>query len=87
MAWWKVCIDKNNNNDCEENTEPFIVTNNDWYYEFNWLPKWLYKIIEIPHQNWNIITPTNKYYEIDLWIWQEIINKNFWNYKYKGNNK
>ena len=87
MAWWKVCIDKNNNWTCEESTEPFILTNNDWFYEFNWLPKWLYKIIEIPHTNWNIISPTNMYFDVNLWIGQEIINKNFGNYKYKGNKK
>ena len=87
MAWWKVCIDSNNNWTCEENSEPFILTNNDWYYEFNWLPKWLYKIIEIPHTNWNITSPTSLYYSVNLWVWQTIWNKNFGNYKYKGNNK
>ncbi|MDD2871758.1 MAG: SdrD B-like domain-containing protein [Candidatus Gracilibacteria bacterium] len=87
MAGWKVCIDKNNNGTCEENSEPFILTNNDGFYEFNGLPKGLYKIIEIPHTNWNIISPTNMYFDVNLGIGQEIINKNFGNYKYKGNKK
>lgn len=34
MAGWKVCIDENENGDCEENTEPFTLTNNGVYYEF-----------------------------------------------------
>ncbi|MDD2871760.1 MAG: SdrD B-like domain-containing protein [Candidatus Gracilibacteria bacterium] len=87
MAGWKVCIDKNNNGTCEENSEPFILTNNDGHYEFNGLPKGLYKIIEIPHQNWNITSPTNLYYDVNLGIGQEIVNINFGNYKYKGNSK
>jgi hypothetical protein len=29
MAGWKICIDLNNNNDCEEQIEPFNITNND----------------------------------------------------------
>ena len=87
MAWWKVCIDLNTDNTCQENIEPFILTNNDWYYELNWLAKWLYKIIEIPHTNWNITSPINLYYDINLWIWQEVVNRNFGNYKYKGNSK
>jgi hypothetical protein len=28
MAGWKICMDMNNNNECEENIEPFNVTNN-----------------------------------------------------------
>ncbi|MDD2907316.1 MAG: hypothetical protein PHH98_01615 [Candidatus Gracilibacteria bacterium] len=84
MAGWKVCIDKNNNNDCEENVEPFNLTNNSGYYEFNGLPKGLYKIIEIPHQNWNITSPTSMYYDINLGIGQEVGNRNFGNRKIKG---
>ena len=83
MAWWKICIDKNNNNDCEENIEPFILTNNQGYYEFNWLTTWIYKILEIPHQNWILTNPTTKYYTINLSNWQKVTNKNFWNLKTK----
>lgn len=84
MAWWKICIDKNNNWDCEENTEPFDVTNNQGYYEFNWLATWTYKILEIPHQNWSVTNPTSKYYTITLTSWQKVTNKNFGNLKTKG---
>jgi hypothetical protein len=84
MAWWKMCIDKNNNWTCEENNESFIVTNNQWYYEFNWLATWNYKILEIPHQNWTVTNPTSKYYNIQLSNWQKVTNKNFGNFKTKG---
>lgn len=84
MAWWKICIDLNNNNDCEESTEPFNLTNNDWYYDFNWLATWNYKILEIPHQNWILTNPTSKYYTIQLSNWQKVTNKDFWNLKTKG---
>lgn len=84
MAWWKICIDLNNNNDCEESNEPFNVTNNDWYYDFNWLASWTYKILEIPHQNWIVTNPTTKYYTIQLSNWQIVTNKNFGNLKTKG---
>ena len=83
MVWWKVCIDLNNNNECEENSEPFNVTNNNWYYEFDSLSTWIYKIIEIPHQNWEITYPWTNYYNIDLDNWQKISDRNFWNIKTK----
>jgi hypothetical protein len=83
MAWWKVCIDKNNNNDCEENIEPFILTNNDWYYEFDSLVIWTYKILEITHQNWIVTNPIDWKYIINLQNWQRVSQKNFWNYKEK----
>lgn len=85
MAWWKVCIDTNNNNDCEENIEPFNVTNNNWYYEFNWLSTWTYNIKLIPHKNWELTNPTSWRYTITLSNWQVITNKNFWAYKTKWN--
>jgi len=86
MAWWKVCIDINNNNDCEEQNEPFNITNNDWYYEFDSLATWNYKILEIPHQNW-IVTNNNWYYNINLSNWEIITDNNFGNYKVKVNIK
>ena len=63
MAWWKVYIDKNNNGTCEENTEPFQVTNNQWYYEFNSLATWTYKVRIVPKPNWTT-TPTTLQYNI-----------------------
>jgi len=87
MAWCKVYIDLNNNNDCEENIELFNVTNNDWYYEFDSLVTWTYKILEIPHQNWVVTNPTIWYYNVNLLNWQVVTNKIFWNFKIKGNNK
>lgn len=84
MAWWKICIDINNNWDCEENTEPFNLTNNDWYYDFSWLATWIYKILEIPHQNWIVTNPTSKYFTITLSNWQKVTNKNFGNLKTKA---
>jgi len=87
MAWWKICIDLNNNNDCEENSEPFITTNNEGYYEFDSLETWTYKILEIPHQNWRVTNPIDWYYNINLQNGQVLTNKNFWNFKFKGNNK
>ncbi len=83
MAWWKVCIDLNNNNDCEENIEPFILTNNNWYYEFDSLLTWTYNIKLIPHQNWELINPTSWRYIITLSNWQKVEQKNFWNFKVK----
>jgi len=83
MAWWKMCIDKNNNWTCEENIEPFILSNNNWYYEFNWLATWIYKVLEIPHQNWIVMNPSIKYYTIQLSNWQKVANKNFGNLKTK----
>ncbi|MDD2907477.1 MAG: SdrD B-like domain-containing protein [Candidatus Gracilibacteria bacterium] len=84
MAGWKICIDKNNNNDCEENIEPFNVTNNDGYYEFDSLITGTYKILEIPHQNWIIINPTDGKYIINLLNGQRVEQKNFGNFKIKG---
>ncbi|MDD2871762.1 MAG: SdrD B-like domain-containing protein [Candidatus Gracilibacteria bacterium] len=87
MAGWKVCIDKNNDNTCQENIEPFILTNNDGYYEFNSLATGQYRILEIPHHNWVVTNPTNKYYNISLLNGQIVINKNFGNFKVKINGK
>jgi hypothetical protein len=83
MAGWKICIDLNNNNDCEEQIEPFNITNNDWYYEFDSLATWTYKILEIPHQNWIITNPIDWSYNINLQNWQKVEQKNFWNFKVK----
>ena len=66
--------------------KPFNVTNNDWYYEFDSLETWTYKILEIPHQNW-IVTNNNWYYYIKLSNWELITDNNFGNYKIKANNK
>ena len=33
MAGWKICIDTNKNSTCEENKEPFQITDNKWYYK------------------------------------------------------
>ena len=75
MAWWKVCIDTNNNG----TSETFNVTNNQWYFEFNGLQTGSYKILEIPHQNWTIFSPSIWYYQVTLTNWQQVNNKNFWN--------
>lgn len=66
MAGWKICIDTNNNDDCEENSESFTVTNNDGYYEFQSLQTGIYRVIEIPHQNWIVTNPSSEYYDINL---------------------
>ncbi|MDD2907808.1 MAG: hypothetical protein PHH98_04150 [Candidatus Gracilibacteria bacterium] len=86
MAGWKVCIDLNNDGNCQEQSEPFNLTNNDGYYEFNSLATGIYKILEISHQNW-IITNNSGYYNIDLSNGEVLINKNFGNFKFKGGNK
>jgi protocatechuate 3,4-dioxygenase beta subunit len=59
MAGWKVYFDTNNNGSLQENSEPFQVSNNQGYYEFDSLIAGTYKIREIPHQNWAILSPTN----------------------------
>ena len=79
MAWWKVCRDVNNNWTCEENNEPFQISNNQGHYEFNWLATGSYKIIEVPHQNWSILSPTVWYYSITLTNGQQVMNQNFGN--------
>ncbi|MDD2907318.1 MAG: hypothetical protein PHH98_01625 [Candidatus Gracilibacteria bacterium] len=84
MAGWKVCIDKNNNNDCEENIETFNVTNNNGYYEFDGLITGTYIIKLIPHQNWEITNPTSGKYNIILGNGQVKDNNNFGAYKTKG---
>ena len=84
MAWLKICIDENNDWECQEQTEPFMVTNNTWYYEFDSLPTWSYTILQVARNNWDITTPTEWYYIINLSNVQVITNKNFWNKKIKG---
>lgn len=84
MTWWKVCIDLNSNNNCEENVEPFNLTNNNGYYEFDSLITWTYHILEIPHQNWVVTNPTDWKHTINLQNGQVITEKNFWNIKIKG---
>lgn len=79
MAGWKVCIDKNKNGTCEENKETFVITDNKGYYKFANLDKWSYSILGVPHQNWNVIKPTSRKYNIVLNNWQNIINLNFEN--------
>jgi hypothetical protein len=83
MAWWKLCIDTNNNNTCEENSETFTISNNQWYYEFDSLSVWAYKILEIPHQNWTVLSPTSWDYTVTLTNSQQVTNKNFGNIKSK----
>lgn len=82
MAWLKICIDSNLDWDCQENEEYFNITNNDWYYEFSSLETWYYRILEIPHQNWEV-TNNNWYYDIDLSNWEVVSNIDFGNYKSK----
>jgi len=86
MAGWKICIDTNKNGTCEENKEPFQITDNKWYYEFKDLSSKEYSIIEIPHQNWKITKPTAWKYWVYLNNWQKIKNVNFENTftKWKG---
>ncbi|EKE28177.1 MAG: hypothetical protein ACD_3C00086G0021 [uncultured bacterium (gcode 4)] len=79
MAWWKVFIDKNWDGKLQENSETFAVTDNRWYYMFANLDRWNYKILEIPHQNWNLIKPTNSIFNLYLNKWQNFINLNFEN--------
>lgn len=80
-AWWKICLDLNNNWTCEENSEPFFVTNLIWYYKFDNLEKWVYNAIEIPKNNWTIITPTTQKYKLELNKGQNFKNINFENKK------
>ena len=84
-AWYKVCIDLNNNSKCEENIERFIVTDNTWSYKFDNLSKWNYTIIQEPRNNWEIIKPFDKRYTIKLNNWQNIVNLNFENQKINWN--
>ena len=35
MAWRKIFIDENLDWECQENSKPFNLTNNDGYYEFD----------------------------------------------------
>jgi len=86
MAGWKICIDINLDWKCQESIEPFNLTNNKWYYEFNSLITWNYSILEIHHQNWEV-TNNSWNYDISLSNWEKIINKSFWNFKVKENNK
>jgi hypothetical protein len=44
MAWWKVFIDENWDWELQENVEKFVITDNNWYYEFENLEKWKYSI-------------------------------------------
>ena len=98
MAGWKVCIDTNTNNTCEESTETFNLSNNDGYYEFDSLRTWTYTILEIPHQNWIVTEPTptntntstttpNPKRITNLSNWQRVENQNFGNYKSKWTKK
>mgnify|MGYP003840370673 CR=1 FL=1 len=73
----------NNNGTCEENIEPFMVTNNTWYYEFDWLATGTYTILIVPRQNWTITTPTIANYTINLSNGEVVTDRNFWNYKAK----
>jgi len=68
-AWYKVCIDLNNNWTCEENIETFIVTDNTWNYKFDNLNKWNYTILQETRNNWEIIKPLDKKYTIKLNNW------------------
>ena len=86
-AWWKICIDENENGTCEENLETFMVTNNTWYYEFDWLATGTYTILEVPRQNWIITILTTASYTVNLSNGEEVTDKNFWNYKEKGKGK
>jgi hypothetical protein len=79
-----MCMDLNNNNECKENIEPFNVTYNTWYYEFDSLETWDYKILQIQRNNWQAVNPTHWYYDINLWNGEHIQSINFGNYKIKG---
>ena len=85
MAGWKVFIDENCDWELQENLEKFTIMDNEWYYEFDNLETWTYKIYEIPHQNWEITNPEGWYYEIDLWNWKVVENMNFENIRIKEN--
>ncbi|NVP17847.1 hypothetical protein HUU51_03975 [Candidatus Gracilibacteria bacterium] len=84
-AGYKVCLDINNNGKCEENIEPFIVTDNTGNYKFDNLNKGSYNIIQEPRNNWEIIKPLDKKYTIKLNNGQNIVNLNFENSKINGN--
>ncbi|NVP17104.1 hypothetical protein HUU51_00080 [Candidatus Gracilibacteria bacterium] len=84
-AGYKVCIDSNNNSKCEENIEPFIVTDNTGNYKFDNLDKGDYTIIQETRNNWEIIKPLDKKYTIKLNNGQNIVNLNFENSKINGN--
>lgn len=84
MSRWKVCIDENNNGTCEENIEKFVISDKTWYYEFEWLEKWSYKILMVPRKNWEI---RNNSYTLDINNSQNITNLNFSNSFTKWKNK
>jgi len=87
MAWWKIYIDSNNDWKLQENQENFVVTDNNWYYEFKDLEKWNYSIKIVMKPNWEQINPITNYYEIKLNNWQNIVNLDFENKFLKWNNK
>jgi len=87
MAWWKIYIDSNNDWELQENQEKFVVTDNNWYYEFKDLDRWNYSIKIVMKPNWEQEKPTNKYYDLKLNNWQNIVNLNFENKFLKWNNK
>lgn len=87
MAGWKICIDTNNNGDCEENSEPFITTNNDGYYEFNGLATGVYTIIKIEKPNWQTTEPGTNSYTINLANGEQSSYNNFWNKKLQWGKK
>ncbi len=87
MAWWKIYIDSNNDWKLQENQESFVVTDNNWYYEFKDLERWNYSIKIVMKPNWEQEKPTNNYFEIKLNNWQNIVNLDFKNKFLKWNNK
>ena len=87
MAWWKIYIDSNNDWKLQENQEKFVVTDNNWYYEFKDLGKWNYSIKIVMKPNWEQEKPNNNYYDIKLNNWQNIVNLDFENKFLKWNNK
>ena len=82
---FKVYLDLNNDWKLQKKIEPYTKTNREWYYEFKNLKTWKYKV-----RLWNKwmkfikrfskiidLSPKKWYYDIDLWNWEEVENKDF----------
>ncbi len=84
MAGWKMYLDINNNGTLEENEEPFVVTDKEWYYAFTDLKTGNYTLSIIPHTNWNF---TQKSYDVFVNKGQNFQNLNFSAEKTNGKSK
>lgn len=74
MAWWKIFIDENWDWKLQHSKEKFVVTDHNWYYEFNNLERWEYNVILISHKGWTVDKNSYNFY---LNPWQYVNNMNF----------